>query len=135
MRRMAICLALDASPCQADPFDKLLGVDWSHELPLGGTCKSPHRWLLSNDHKQLVVTLEEPVKSRDQFGDRFTYTVLGESGDSITMFLDHETWRDDEGSLVHWILVLEGSDKYFWVRSDWAKGKRTAPVYRCPLVS
>ena len=57
----------------------------------------------------------------------------GELRPLIRLKYEDEIRTTETGELVEWMLVMPDADTFYWIRTDWAPGDRTAMRRRCPI--
>lgn len=95
--------------------------------------------LACNSHPHMIAFVEGNTRARfetkapvaDGVKNEYFYKVLSHDKDSITMRLETESKRTQNGELVSWTLILKGKDTYVWRQNDWTAGKTTSAIVRC----
>ncbi|KRA21167.1 MULTISPECIES: hypothetical protein [unclassified Lysobacter] len=97
---------------------------------------SPQRIRFSEDGKRMHLS-QYAEGENGKPGKRIetSYTVGGQSGDSLAMVMDNETRTDDAGRKISWNLILLDEESYCWQRSDWESTECTKLVRRCEVES
>lgn len=63
--------------------------------------------------------------------NKIVYRGLYAEENRITMLVDDETRRTENGDRVVWVLLLIEDTTYYWRRTDRPKGNGTSTVSRC----
>ncbi|MCF8485680.1 MAG: hypothetical protein K9G71_10710 [Rhodobacteraceae bacterium] len=99
------------------------------------TCKTnPYHIRFSSAPDHAIFEWDHPVTVYDgTTKSRVVYDVLGADDRGITMRLEGETRRADDGSTVIWILrPAIGGEGYCWSRTDWPLMRCQNAQARCP---
>lgn len=99
------------------------------------SCKTnPHHIRFTSALDHAIFEWDHPVTGYDgTTKGRVVYDVLGADDRGITMRLEGETRRADDGSTVIWILrPAIGGEGYCWSRTDWPLMRCQNAQARCP---
>lgn len=115
---------------QQSPYEILPG-NWGWE----GTdeCATSPAVLRFSSHRQRMHIVHTPVREDGTREPRkeANYTVTGQAGNVLSMTMDGEDRKDDQGRLVAWDLVVLDPGTYCWRRSDWRPTACTTRVKKC----
>lgn len=115
---------------QQSPYETLPG-NWGWE----GTdeCATAPAVLRFSSHQERMHIAHTPVREDGTHEPRreANYTVTGRAGNVLSMTMDGEDRKTEQGRLVTWDLVVLDPDTYCWHRSDWRPTACTKTVRRC----
>lgn len=133
---MVIALLLsdaEANSPRTSPGDlsSVITGKWAWADKQNGCAEEAHHILFSADGKRAHFRTLKPFEYKGKMISEYSYTVLYQEGNRITMLLDNEDRRTQFGDRAIWVLILATPDIYRWRRTDWAPDMATPDVKRC----
>ena len=61
----------------------------------------------------------------------YFYYIAGTEEKGLKVVMLSENRFDSNNNPVHWYIVFEGNDKYYWLRSDRKENDLRGPISRC----
>lgn len=92
-------------------------------------CSHYHYISFTPDHGRAQLQYYKDGKASEPFES--DYTVLYAEGNSITMLLDFEDRRTENGDRVIWVLKVKNRNVYCWRRTDMASDECSRDIRRC----
>jgi hypothetical protein len=90
-----------------------------------------HNIVVSKDRERVTFKHFKPIEGPNGKVQEYTYKVLYEEDDRVTLYYEGETRKHANGDRAIWILILERPDYYRWriygTPADWRNtvvGKR-----------
>ncbi|WP_041432217.1 hypothetical protein [Thiobacillus denitrificans] len=91
-----------------------------------------HTMVVSDDRQQVTFKHVTPIDGPNGKVQEYTYKVLYEEGDSVTLYLEGETRKHSNGDRAIWVLILERPDFYRWrIYGTPAEWRNTVVGKRC----
>ena len=120
----------------AGVLDKLVGT-WDTVPIYRGGCEGDayfHTIEVSPDKQRLTFKHLKPIQGPDGPIQQYTYKVLYEDEDRVTLFLEGETRKNPSGDLLIWVFILERPDYYRWrIYGTPADARNTVTGMRCKV--
>jgi hypothetical protein len=116
IRFLLAALAVVCSSAHGGALDKLSGT-WDTVPIYRGTCESDtfhHTIEVSKDRERVTFKHIKPIPGPNGPIQEYTYKVLYEEEDRVTMYLIGETRTTPNGDRPIWVLILERPDYYRW---------------------
>jgi hypothetical protein len=135
MRRILIamiCLfAASAAAGAQSVFDTAPGLYGDPSDPAASCAVNPHKLEFLANPAHALLTWTKPVP--DETGrvrSQERYDILGSSDGSLTLRLERDVRRTDDGSYPIWIMRMT-ENGYCWGREDWTLIRCERPQVRC----
>jgi hypothetical protein len=88
-----------------------------------GNCEDNKHTIKASQNKEFLEFIVE--------NGSYYYFIAGLTHKGLKVVMMHEDRFDDQNNLVYWYVVMDGKDKYFWLRSDRKENDLRGPVSRC----
>lgn len=123
-----------AAEAHAGVLDRLGGT-WDTVPIYRGGCENEayfHTLQVSADKQHLTFKHLKPIPGPGGPIQEYTYKVLYEEEDRVTLYLEGETRRQANGDRPIWVLILERPDYYRWrIYGTAADARNTVTGMRC----
>jgi len=131
---IATSLLLLSSQAGAGVLDRLGGT-WDTVPIYRGGCESDtyyHAIEVSPDREHVTFKHRKPIAGLNGPIQQYSYKVLYEEDDRVTLYLEGETRKQANGDRPIWVLVLERPDYYRWrIYGTPADARNTVTGIRC----
>ena len=125
------CLVAQAS---AGVLDRLGGT-WDTVPIYRGGCEGDayfHTIEVSPDKERITFKHQKPIQGSNGPVQQYTYKMLYEEDDRVTLYLEGETRKQANGDRPIWVLILERPDYYRWrIYGTPADARNTVTGMRC----
>lgn len=132
MRIALVALLVLPSPAVAQAiFDAAPGLYGDAVDPATSCAANPHELSFIASPPHVLLTWSAPATDPD--GRRRTserYDILGADDHSLTLRLEGDTRRTDDGGRPIWVMRMT-QDGYCWGRADWPMVRCERPQVRC----
>lgn len=129
---LTACSALKPEQKEASPIFAQITGAWGTVEPTPFSCdKTPQIFSVSSDYSRITVRSASQLSAGGEAGSTISYKVLAVSGNVLTMFIEGEQRKTENGDPVVWSLVLANDREFRWRQTDWPKGDHTRPFKRC----
>ena len=130
----AVLSCLSAQAGAAGVLDRLGGT-WDTVPIYRGGCESDtyfHTIEVSPDKGHVTFKHLKPIPGPNGPIQQYSYKVLYEEDDRVTLYLEGETRRQANGDRPIWVLILERPDYYRWrIYGTAADARNTVTGMRC----
>jgi hypothetical protein len=130
---LTACTTLETVKAPVDPILTKIEGTWGTVDPTSLSCdKAPQIFTVSKDRTMVTVRSANKLYLGGDDGlEAIAYRVLAVHGNVLTMFIEGEDRKTENGDPVVWSLVLTSEREFYWRQTDWRKGAGTRPFMRC----